>query len=281
MLFRSVTGTPKEDYLKVCETFCSTGQVGKSGTIMYAMGTTQHTVGSQNVRAFGIIQLLLGNIGLPGGGVNAMRGESNVQGSTDFALLYHILPGYVGMPTAKDQHKTLAAYNENETPPSGYWSNKPKFLVSLLKSWYGDNATKKNDFLYDYLPKGNKNYSHINLFKAMYNGDLEGAFLFGTNPVVGGPNAGKEKEALGNLKWLVAVDLRETESSAFWQKEAGSDPSTIGTEVFFQPAASSYEKEGSVSNSSRWMQYRWQAIKPKGDAVADLEIGRASCRERV
>ena len=267
-----VTGTPKEDYLKVCETFCSTGQVGKSGTIMYAMGTTQHTVGSQNVRAFGIIQLLLGNIGLPGGGVNAMRGESNVQGSTDFALLYHILPGYVGMPTAKDQHKTLAAYNENETPPSGYWSNKPKFLVSLLKSWYGDKATKKNDFLYDYLPKGNKNYSHINLFKAMYNGDLEGAFLFGTNPVVGGPNAGKEKEALGNLKWLVAVDLWETESSAFWQKEAGSDPSTIGTEVFFLPAASSYEKDGSVSNSSRWMQYRWQAIKPKGDAVADLEI---------
>lgn len=268
----SVTGTSKEDYLKVCETFCSTGQVGKSGTIMYAMGTTQHTVGSQNVRAFGIIQLLLGNIGLPGGGINAMRGESNVQGSTDFALLYHILPGYVGMPVAKEQHKDLAAYNENETPPSGYWSNKPKFLVSMLKSWYGDHATKKNDFLYDYLPKGNKNYSHINLFKAMYNGDLEGAFLFGTNPVVGGPNAGKEKEALGNLKWLVAVDLWETESSAFWQKEAGSDPATIGTEVFFLPAASSYEKEGSVSNSSRWMQYRWKAIGPKGQSIADLEI---------
>jgi formate dehydrogenase-N alpha subunit len=268
----SVTGTAKEDYLKVCETFCSTGQVGKSGTIMYAMGTTQHTVGSQNVRAFGIIQLLLGNIGLPGGGINAMRGESNVQGSTDFALLYHILPGYVGMPTAKEQHKTLAAYNENETPAAGYWSNKPKFLVSMLKSWYGDHATKKNDFLYDYLPKGNKNYSHINLFKAMYNGELEGAFLFGTNPVVGGPNAGKEKEALGNLKWLVAVDLWETESSAFWQKEAGSDPATIGTEVFFLPAASSYEKEGSVSNSSRWMQYRWKAIEPKGQSIADLEI---------
>ncbi len=268
----SVTGTPKNDYLKVCETFCATGQVGKSGTIMYAMGTTQHTVGSQNVRAFGMIQLLLGNIGLPGGGINAMRGESNVQGSTDFALLHHLLPGYVGTPTAKPQHATLADYNANETPAAGYWSNKPKFLVSMLKAWYGDNATKANDFAYDYLPKGNKNYSHINLFKAMYEGKIEGTFLFGTNPVVGGPNAGKEKEALSNLKWLVAVDLWETESAAFWQKEAGGNPAEINTEVFLLPAASSYEKDGSVSNSSRWMQYRWKAIEPKGDSLADLEI---------
>ncbi|HAQ06681.1 MAG TPA: formate dehydrogenase-N subunit alpha [Bacillus bacterium] len=268
----SVTGTPKEDYLKVCEEFCSTSQVGKSGTIMYAMGTTQHTVGTQNVRAFGIIQLLLGNMGLPGGGINAMRGESNVQGSTDFALLYHLLPGYVGTPTAIPEHATLEGYNKKETPAGGYWSNKPKFLVSMLKAWYGPNATKDNEFGYQYLPKGNKNYSHINLFNAMYKGELEGAFLFGTNPVVGGPNAGKEKEALGNLKWLVAVDLWETETSAFWQKEAGSDPSKIDTEVFLLPAASSYEKEGSVSNSSRWMQYRWKAIDPKGESLADLEI---------
>ncbi|ESU34386.1 hypothetical protein G3A_01135 [Bacillus sp. 17376] len=268
----AVTGTPKEDYLKVCETFCSTSKIGKSGTIMYAMGTTQHTVGTQNVRAFGIIQLLLGNIGLPGGGINAMRGESNVQGSTDFALLYHLLPGYVGAPTAIPEHATLEGYNTKETPSGGYWSNKPKFLVSMLKAWYGPNATKDNEFGYQYLPKGNKNYSHINLFNAMYKGELEGAFLFGTNPVVGGPNAGKEKEALSKLKWLVAVDLWETETSAFWQEEAGSDPSKIGTEVFLLPAASSYEKEGSVSNSSRWMQYRWKAIDPKGESLADLEI---------
>ena len=268
----AVTGTPKEDYLKVCETFCSTSKIGKSGTIMYAMGTTQHTVGTQNVRAFGIIQLLLGNIGLPGGGINAMRGESNVQGSTDFALLYHLLPGYVGAPTAIPEHATLEGYNTKETPSGGYWSNKPKFLVSLLKAWYGPNATKANEFGYQYLPKGNKNYSHINLFNAMYKGELEGAFLFGTNPVVGGPNAGKEKEALSNLKWMVAVDLWETETSAFWQEEAGSDPSKIDTEVFLLPAASSYEKEGSVSNSSRWMQYRWKAIDPKGESLADLEI---------
>jgi formate dehydrogenase-N alpha subunit len=266
----SVTGTPKEDFLKVCEAFCATGAPDKAGTILYAMGTTQHTVGTQNVRAFGMIQLLLGNMGLPGGGLNAMRGESNVQGSTDFGLLYNNLTGYLGAPTML--HPTLEAYNEKETPSAGYWSNKPKFLVSLLKAWYGHNATKDNEFGYQYLPKGNKNYSHINLFSAMYKGELEGAFLFGTNPVVGGPNAGTEKEALGNLKWLVAADLWETESASFWQKEAGSNPSAISTEVFLLPAASSYEKEGSVSNSSRWMQYRWQAIKPKGQSLADLEI---------
>jgi formate dehydrogenase-N alpha subunit len=269
----AVTGTTKEDYLKVCETFCATGQVGKSGTIMYAMGTTQHTVGTQNVRAYAMLQLLLGNIGLPGGGVNAMRGESNVQGSTDFGLLYGNLTGYLNAPTSKvPENATLTGHMAKETPKTGYWSNKPKFIVSLLKAWYGPNATANNEFGYQYLPKGNKNYSHINLFKAMYEGSLEGAFLFGTNPVVGGPNAGKEKEALGNLKWLVAVDLWETESASFWQKEAGSDPSKVNTEVFLLPACSSYEKEGSISNSSRWMQYRWQAIKPLGESKADLEI---------
>ncbi|PLR96566.1 formate dehydrogenase-N subunit alpha [Bacillus sp. T33-2] len=268
----AVTGTPKEDFLNVCEAFCSTGKAGKSGVIMYAMGTTQHTVGSQNVRAFAMLQLLLGNVGIPGSGLAAMRGESNVQGSTDFGLLYGDLPGYVGVPRAIPEHATLAGYNKKETPKAGYWSNKPKFLVSMLKAWYGPNATKDNEFCYQYLPKGNKNYSHIALFNAMYKGELDGAFLFGTNPAVGGPNAGIEKEALGKLKWLVAVDLWETESSAFWKKEAGSDPASINTEVFLLPASASFEKEGSVSNSSRWMQYRWKAIDSKGEAKADLEI---------
>ncbi len=268
----NVTGTPKKDFLKVCDAFCSTGKPGKAGTIMYAMGTTQHTVGTQNVRAFGILQLLLGNIGLPGGGINALRGESNVQGSTDFGLLFGDLPGYVGAPKAIPEHATLKGYLEKETPKTSYWTNKPKFLVSMLKAWYGPNATKENEFGYQYLPKGNKNYSHMMLFNTMHKGGLDGAFLFGTNPVVGGPNAGKEKEALSHLKWMVAVDLWETETSAFWQKEAGSDPSKIDTEVFLLPACSSFEKEGSVSNSSRWMQYRWKAIEPKGESKADLEI---------
>lgn len=268
----TVTGTAKEDYLNIAKTFCETGKPGKSGTILYAMGTTQHTVGTQNVRSYAMLQLLLGNIGMPGGGVNALRGESNVQGSTDFALLFHQLPGYLNAPTAIPEHATLAAYLEKETPKTGYWSNKPKFMVSLLKAFYGPNATKDNEFGYQFLPKGNKNYSHISLFNAMYKGDLQGLFIFGSNPVVGGPNSGKEKAALSNLDWMVAVDLWETETASFWQKEAGSDPKKIKTEVFMLPAASSYEKEGTVSNSGRWMQYRWKAIEPKGESLPDLEI---------
>ncbi len=268
----AVTGTDKESYLKIAQTFGATGHPDKTGTIMYAMGTTQHTVGSQNVRSYAMLQLLLGNVGRPGGGINALRGESNVQGSTDFALLSHILPGYLGVPTASAKHATLKDYIENETPKSGYWVNKPKFIVSLLKAFYGPNATPENEFGYHYLSKGNKNYSHISMFEAMYNNEIKGLFAFGQNPVVGGPNAGKEQAALANLDWLVAVDLWETETAAFWTKEAGMNPADIKTEVFLLPAAASFEKEGTVSNSGRWMQYRWKAIDSKGEAKADLEI---------
>lgn len=269
-----VTGTPKDDFLKVTKAFAETGKPGKAGTIMYAMGITQHTVGSQNVRAFGILQLLLGNMGLQGGGINAMRGESNVQGSTDFALLYANVPGYMEVPTSTSEEATYKGFLEKVTPKAGYWVNKPKFYTSLLKAWYGDNATAANEFGYQYLPKltPKKDYSHMRIFDAIYKKEIEGLFLFGTNPVVGGPNAGKEHEALSNLKWMVAVDLWETETSAFWQKEAGVNPAEIDTEVFFLPACSSFEKEGSVSNSGRWMQYRWEAIKPKHESKADLEI---------
>lgn len=269
-----VTGTPKEDYLKVVKAFAETGKPGKAGTIMYAMGTTQHTVGSQNVRTFGIVQLLLGNMGLQGGGLNAMRGESNVQGSTDFGLLFANVPGYMEVPTATPEEATYKGFLEKVTPKAGYWTNKPKFYTSMLKAFYGESATAANEFGYQLLPKltPKKDYSHMRIFDAMYKGEMEGLMLFGTNPVVGGPNAGKEKEALSKLKWMVAVDLWETETSSFWQKEAGSNPTEIQTEVFFLPACSSFEKEGSVSNSGRWMQYRWQAIKPKHESKADLEI---------
>lgn len=269
-----VTGTSKETYLDICKTFASTSQPGKAGTILYAMGTTQHTVGTQNIRAYGILQLLLGNVGIAGGGVNALRGESNVQGSTDFGLLYHNVTGYMEVPTASEGDSTYQGFLDRITPKAGYWVNKPKFYTSMLKAYYGDHATKKNEFGYHYMPKltPKKDYSHMRLFDAMYRGELEGLLLFGTNPAVGGPNAGKEIEALSNLKWMVAIDLFETETSAFWQKEAGSDPASIQTEVIFLPACASFEKEGSVTNSGRWMQYRWQAIKPKGESRADLEI---------
>jgi formate dehydrogenase-N alpha subunit len=269
-----VTGTTKEDFLKVTDTFAATGKPGKAGTILYAMGTTQHTVGSQNVRAFGILQLLLGNLGLQGGGINAMRGESNVQGSTDFGLLYANVNAYMEVPTATPEEATYAGFLTKVTPKAGYWVNKPKFYTSMLKAYYGDSATKENEFGYQYMPKltPKKDYSHMRIFDAIYKKEIEGLMMWGTNPIVGGPNAGKEQEALSNLKWMVAVDLWETETSAFWQKEAGANPSDIQTEVFFLPACSSFEKEGSVSNSGRWMQYRWQAIKPKHESKGDLEI---------
>ena len=160
------------------------------------------------------------------------------------------------------------------TPKSGYKTNHPKFFTSMLKSFYGDNATKDNEFGYHYMPKiaKGKNYSYLRLFDAMYNKELEGLILYGSNPVVGGPNSGQSQKSMANLKWMVAIDLMETETSAFWQKEAGADPASIQTEVIFLPACSSYEKDGSVTNSGRWMQYRWKAIEPKGDSKSDLEI---------
>lgn len=268
-----VTGTSVDDYLKVIKAYAATAAKDKSGTIMYAMGTTQHTVGSQNVRSYAMLQLLLGNMGIPGGGINAMRGESNVQGSTDFGLLYHIVPGYISTPKTIPEHSTLKGYLDKETPKTSFWSNKPKFFVSMLKAFWGPAATLQNEFAYHYLPKydASRNYSHIAIFEAMAKGKLKGLFCWGQNPVVAGPNANMEAKAMENLDWLVAVDLWETETSVFW-KRPGVDSSSIKTEVFMLPACASYEKEGSVSNSGRWIQWRWKAVEPVGKSRADLEI---------
>lgn len=266
-----ITGTPEDLYRRVCETYCATGRPGRAGNVIYAMGITQHTYGAQNVRATAMLQLLLGNIGIAGGGVNAQRGESNVQGSTDMAMLFHLLPGYLGMVDAT-KHPTLKAYIEKETPKTGYWSNKPKFLISQLKAWYGDKASKKNDFCYDWLPKlDGKDHSHMAIFEMMAEGRIKGFFAWGQNPGVGGPSAAAELKAMENLDWMVAVDLFETETAAFW-KRPGADPKKIKTEVFFLPAAFSYEKEGTVTNSGRWLQYRWKAVEPPGQAKSDLWV---------
>lgn len=276
----AVTGTPVADLEKVYAAFASTGKPDRSGVIMYAMGTTQHTVGSQNVRAYAIVQLLLGNIGVPGGGIAAMRGESNVQGSTDYALLFGNLPGYLNAPKADADYESLEAYLKKETPKGGFKTNTPKWTVSLLKAWWGNAATKENQFAYSYLPKydGKKNYSFIALFEAMSKGSIKGLMTWGQNPVVGGPNSNKEAKALENLDWYVAVDLFETETVSFW-KRPGADPAAIKTEVFFLPACSSVEKAGTISNSSRLTQYRWAAIPPLGQSKPDLdilyELGRA------
>jgi formate dehydrogenase major subunit len=269
-----ITGTPKEVYLEVAKTYAATAAPDKSGAILYAMGTTQHTVGSENVRIHAVLQLLLGNIGVPGGGVNAMRGESNVQGSTDMGLLEQYLTAYMNCPTNNIAYKDLAGYCKKETPAWGWKTNTPKWIVSMLKAWYGDAATKENDFCYQYLPKkdGSRNYTHIGLFEAMYAGNIKGLLAFGTNPVVSGPDSNKETRALQNLDWMVVADLWETETSAFWKSEAGADPHGIKTEVFFLPACASYEKQGTITNSARWVQFRWKAVNPVGEARSDLEI---------
>ena len=271
----SITGTKKGDYLAVADAFCGTGRADKAGTILYAMGITQSTHGTQNVRAVAMLQLLLGNIGIAGGGVNALRGESNVQGSTDYGLLFHVLPGYLKSPEIDNVN--LAAYNEKWTPrtkdskSANWWGNTPKYMVSLLKAWYGDNATPENDFCYDYLPKRSGNYSYSKIIEKMGKGELEGLVCMGMNPAVGGPDSGSARQALGKLKWLVTVDLWETETSIFW-KRPGVDPTKIQTEVFMLPAASSIEKEGSISNSGRWAQWRYKAVEPVGASQSDLWI---------
>jgi len=280
-----ITGTPKDVYLDVCKAFAASGRPGMAGTIMYAMGTTQHTYGTQNIRAYAILQLLLANMGVAGGGINALRGESNVQGSTDHAILFHILPGYLKSPDEKDT--SIDAYSKryyeekNKDPKSAdWWGNARKYIVSLMKSWYGPNATPENDFAFNYIPKREvgKNYSHIALFEAMYDGDIKGLICMGQNPAVGGPNCGKERQALERLDWLVCADLWSTETANFWSRPVGNDdpqnvdPASIKTEVFLLPAAASVEKEGSIINSGRWMQWRYAAVHPLGEAKSDLWI---------
>jgi len=263
-----VCGTPKDKFLEVAKTFCASGAPDKTGTILYAMGQTQHTVGTQNVRSMAMLQLLLGNIGVIGGGVNALRGESNVQGSTDMALLFGDLPGYLGAPT--DGHVDLSTYAAKFDSTS-YWVNGPRFIVNLLKAWYGDAANKDNSYAYDYLPKTSGNYSWISLFQAMSAGKLKGLFCMGQNPAVSGPNARMERQALNNLDWLVVIDLFETETASFW-KAPGVDSKTINTEVFLLPALDAMEKEGSIVTSGRRIQWRPKVASGPGEARSDLWI---------
>jgi len=273
----SITGTPKEDLQTVYEMYATTGQKGKAGTIMYAMGWTQHTVGVQNIRTMAIIQLLLGNMGVAGGGVNALRGESNVQGSTDQCILFHIWPGYLKTPRASQP--TLAVYNEQSTPKTSdplsanWWGNYSKYSVSLLKSYFGDKATKENDFGFNWLPKldDGKTYSWLDLFDAMYKGQFKGLFAWGMNPAASGANANKNRSAMAKLDWMVNVNIFDNETGSFW-KGPGMDPKKIKTEVFMLPCCTSVEKEGSITNSGRWMQWRYKAANAPGKAWSDGDI---------
>ena len=235
-----VTGVSEKNLLRVYEAFCATGKPDKAGTILYALGWTQHTVGVQNIRCSTLVQLLLGNIGVAGGGINALRGEPNVQGSTDHALMYHILPGYIALP--QDQWQTLAEFNKANTPvtalknSANWWGNRPKYMVSLLKGWFGDAATPENDFCYDLLPKGDKgvDYSYMYTMDKMFHGEMKGGFIFGVNPMNSFPNTNKMRAALDNLDWLVCSELHHSETTDNWRRP-GVDPKEKKTEVFLLP----------------------------------------------
>jgi formate dehydrogenase major subunit len=271
-----ITGTPQGDLEKVYKAYGATGASDKAGTVLYAMGWTQHTVGVQNIRAMSIIQSLLGNMGIAGGGVNALRGESNVQGSTDQGLLYHIWPAY--LPTPHARLATLADYNKT-TPSSkdprsvNWWKNRPKYVASFLKSTFGDKATKENDFGYAWMPKldPGQDASWLNMFDEMYKGTFTGFFAWGMNPACSSAHAGKARQAMARLDWLVNVNLFDNETGSFW-KGPGMDPKQIKTEVFELPCAAFMEKEGSISNSGRWMQWRYKAANPPGEAKPDGDI---------
>ncbi len=273
----TICGTSKADLEKVYAIYSATGKPDKAGTVMYAMGWTQKTVGVQNIRAMAMVQLLLGNIGIAGGGVNALRGEANVQGSTDQGLLIHIWPGYLSTPNSK--MASLEDYNRLNTPKTSdpmsvnWWGNKPKYVASLIKSFYPDEDLETG---YAMLPKLDAHrpmsyYYWLTLFQRMHKGEFQGAFAWGMNPACSGANAQKNREAFGKLDWLVNVNLFENETCSFW-KGPGMNPASIKTEVFFLPCAASYEKEGSVVNSGRWQQWRYRGPKPNGMSKPDGDI---------
>lgn len=274
-LVAKVTGMDPEVMMKIWQVYASTGRPDRSGSILYALGQTQHTYGSQNCRAMCIVQLLLGNIGVAGGGINALRGEPNVQGSTDVGASVPDAPGYLKWPTGK-KHPTLAKYLEAETYAAGYYANKPKFWVSALREWFGENATVENDYCYDLLPKISPKldygaYSTIMTFNMMRDERIKGYMCWGMNPAHSAANGAHVRRSMANLDWLLVADWFLTETATFWEAP-DMDPEKINTEVFFLPAALIYEKTGSINNSGRWIQWREKAIEPPGECKSDFEM---------
>ncbi len=279
-----ITGIPKDQFLKAADLFTSIrkdGDMTKAGTIIYAVGWTQHSVGSQIIRTAAMLQLLLGNVGRAGGGVNALRGHSNIQGATDVAGIFDNLPGYLKVPTPADQD--FSAWMTRITPKSAkpaqwdswnYWSNTPKFAVSFLKSMYGDAAKKENDWAFAYLPKVDREYSWSHIWDDMYAGKIKGLLAFGMNGVAIGPNSQKNINALKKADWLVVCDIYPEETSDFWKSPgiSAGEMKNIKTEVYRLPGAGFAEKDGTFVNSARWLQWKWAALPPPGDAKLDQEV---------
>ena len=275
----NICGTPKAQFLRICEILATTAVPNRTATFMYALGWTQHTVGSQMIRTAAMVQLLLGNIGMAGGGLNALRGHSNIQGLTDLGLLSNLLPGYLTLPGEKEtdyqaylDKRTLKPLRPNQF---NYWSNYPKFHVSLMKSWWGDKATKENNWCFDWLPKLDMEYDILRQFELMHQGKMNGYFCQGFNPLAAIPNKAKLTAALSRLKYLVVIDPLATETSCFWENHGDYnkvDPAQIQTEVIRLPCSCFAEEDGSLTNSGRWLQWHWKGAEPPGDAKSDPEI---------
>jgi formate dehydrogenase major subunit len=274
-----ITGTPKEDFLKICGMIAETAAPDKTLTMLYALGWTQHSQGTQMIRCAAMVQLLLGNIGMAGGGLNALRGHSNIQGLTDLGLLTNLLPGYLTLPNEHeaDYRTYIAARTPKQLRPNqlNYWSNYPKFHVSLMKAWFGSAATEDNDWCYDWLPKLDKQHDVLQVFEDMHQGRLNGYVCQGFNAVAAFPNKQKLVDALSKLKFLVVIDPLATETSEFWRNfgvHNDVDSSKIQTEVFRLPSTCFAEEDGSLVNSGRWLQWHWKGAERPGEAREDIVI---------
>jgi formate dehydrogenase major subunit len=268
-----ITGIPRDQFLQVAKLVGEMGRPDKVMTIIYAVGLTHHTTGVQLIRSGAVLQLLLGNMGRPGGGMNAERGHANIQGNTDHAISWEILPGYLRIPAPGQRN--LDDYVEQSASKQAlpeavnfFGTNYRRFMVSLLKAWYGDAATKKNEFAFDYLPKPAGNASWISIFDQALQGKMEGLMLSGMTATSIGPDSNQVLEALSNLKWLCVMDAFQTTSSEFW-RAPGTDPARVQTEVFMLPATHWIEKDGSFTNSGRWAQWKDQVLPPEGEARHD------------
>jgi len=271
-MVEKVCGIPPDLFHKVAHALAAASGPERTAAVCYAVGWTQHSKGVQIIRAAAILQLLLGNIGRPGGGILALRGHASIQGSTDIPTLYDILPGYLSMPRKGDE--TLQQYFDKYTKKTGLWAHYPEYMVSTLKAYYGKRATAQNDFGYGFLPKLTGNHSFFEYLYQMLDGKMDGMFLMGQNPAVGAPNSRLQRKALSKLKWLVVREMVEIESANFWREspevERGElKPEEIDTEVFFFPAAGHAEKEGAFTNTQRLLQWREKAVDPPGDARSD------------
>ena len=274
-----VCGTPRAKVQQIWDMIASTSTPDRAMTIMYALGWTQHSIGAQIIRTGAMVQLLLGNIGISGGGMNALRGHSNIQGLTDLGLMSNLLPGYMTIPQEKEQalEAYLAARSQQPLRPNqlSYWKNYPKFFVSLMKAWWGDAATAGNNWAYDYLPKLDRSYDMLQAYEMMDQGRMTGYICQGFNPLAAAPNKAKLTRAFSRLKFMVVMDPLATETSEFWKNHGpynDVDSSRIQTEVFRLPTTCFAEDEGALVNSGRWLQWHWKGQNPPGEARSDIEI---------